>query len=48
MKELADVALNTAKSKGASYADIRFVRIYRKFVSTRDDHISGVTRAAST
>jgi TldD protein len=43
MKELADVALNTAKSKGASYADIRFVRIYRKFVSTRDDHISGVT-----
>ncbi len=43
MKELADVALNTAKSKGASYADIRFVRIYRKFVSTREDHITGVT-----
>jgi TldD protein len=43
MKELADVALNAAKSKGASYADIRFVRILRKFVSTREDHITGVT-----
>jgi hypothetical protein len=47
MKELADVALNAAKSKGASYADIRFVRILRKFVSTREDHISGVTDTES-
>jgi TldD protein len=45
MKELADVALDSAKSKGASYADIRFVRIMRKFVNTREDHVTGVTDA---
>ncbi len=43
MKELADVALNAARSKGASYADIRVVRILRKFVSTRENHVTGVT-----
>ncbi|HQR37857.1 MAG TPA: TldD/PmbA family protein [Blastocatellia bacterium] len=47
MKEMADVALNTAKSKGASYADIRFVRVLRKFVSTREDHVTGVTDTES-
>ncbi|MGB5035943.1 MAG: DNA gyrase modulator, partial [Blastocatellia bacterium] len=47
MKELAAVALNAAKSKGASYADIRFVRVLRKFVSTREDHVTGVTDTES-
>ncbi len=47
MKELAAVALNAAKSKGASYADIRFVRVLRKFVSTREDHVTGITDTES-
>jgi TldD protein len=45
MKELAAVALDTAKSKGASYAGIRVVRIERKFVNTREERVTGVTDA---
>ena len=41
-KELADVALNTAKSKGASYADVRIGRYLQQFVSTRDRKVQGV------
>lgn len=35
-KELADVALNAAKSKGASYADVRIGRYLNQFVATRE------------
>jgi len=41
-KELADVALNAAKSKGASYADVRIGRYLRQFVATRDKRVQGV------
>ncbi|NII29763.1 TldD/PmbA family protein [Pseudoflavitalea sp. X16] len=41
-KELADVALNAARAKGASYADVRIGRYLRQFVSTRDKRVQGV------
>ncbi|MET0462200.1 MAG: TldD/PmbA family protein [Chitinophagaceae bacterium] len=42
-KELADVALNAAKSKGATYADVRIGRYLRQFVATRDKKVQGVS-----
>lgn len=39
MKELADVALNTARGKGAQYADIRINRYRRQFLFSREDRI---------
>jgi TldD protein len=39
MKELADVALDAAKSKGASYCDIRINRLRRQFIFSREDRI---------
>lgn len=41
-KELADVGLNAAKSKGATYADVRIGRYLRQFVATRDKRVQGV------
>lgn len=41
-KELADVGLNAAKAKGASYADVRIGRYLRQFVATRDKRVQGV------
>ncbi|WP_276483018.1 TldD/PmbA family protein [Paraflavitalea pollutisoli] len=41
-RELADVALNAAKSKGAAYADVRIGRYLRQFVATRDKRVQGV------
>ncbi|MEJ8630671.1 hypothetical protein P0F65_13950 [Sphingomonas sp. I4] len=35
-KRLADVALNTAKSAGCSYCDVRVGRYLRQFVVTRE------------
>jgi len=46
-KELADVALNAAKSKGASYADIRIGRYLNQFVATREKRVQGVTNTES-
>jgi len=43
MKELADVALNAARSGGASYADIRISRTLNQFVNTREKIVNGVT-----
>src|SRR5215470_15307327 len=39
MKELADVALDAAKGKGASYADIRINRFRRQFIFSREECI---------
>ena len=39
MQELAAVALETARSKGASYADIRLNRYRQQSVFAREDHI---------
>jgi TldD protein len=39
MKELAELALDTAKSKGASYADIRICRYRNQYIFGRDKRI---------
>ena len=46
-KELADVALNTAKSKGASYADIRIGRYFSQAIITRENHVQNVGSSES-
>src|SRR5262249_51878273 len=46
-KTLADAALAVATSGGASYADVRLVRLRREAISTRDDHVTGVNRFES-
>ncbi|WP_036602712.1 TldD/PmbA family protein [Olivibacter sitiensis] len=46
-KELADAALNAAKSKGASYADIRIGRYLNQFVSTREKRVQGIANTES-
>jgi TldD protein len=47
MKELADVALNVAKGRGASYADVRIVRTLNQFVTTREKRVENVTNTES-
>jgi len=46
-KQLADVALNTAKSLGASYADVRIGRSLHQFVTTRERRVQGVANTES-
>ena len=46
-KELADVALNAAKAKGASYADVRIGRYLNQFVATREKNVQGVSNTES-
>lgn len=46
-KELADVALNTAKAKGASYADIRIGRYLNQAIITRETRVLNVANAES-
>ncbi len=46
-KNLADVALNTAKSAGASYADARIGRYLNQFVFTREDKVQNVVNTES-
>ncbi|MCJ8209481.1 TldD/PmbA family protein [Mucilaginibacter sp. RS28] len=46
-KELADTALNVAKSKGASYADIRIGRYLTQAVITRETRVLNVANAES-
>jgi len=43
VKELAARALEAAKSAGADYADVRFVRNRNQNVSTREQRVSGVS-----
>jgi TldD protein len=38
-KQLADVALNAARSKGATYADVRIGRYRNQFIVTREDKV---------
>src|SRR5271154_5040170 len=38
-KQLADIALNAAKSKGATYADVRIGRYRNQFIVTREDKV---------
>jgi TldD protein len=43
VKELAMLALDAAKSAGADYADVRFVRNRSQNVSTREQRVSGIS-----
>lgn len=46
-KALADVALNTARSGGATYADVRIGRYLNQFVSTREKRVQGIQSTES-
>ena len=46
-KQLADVALNTAKSLGATYADARIGRYLNQYVFTREDKVQNVVNTES-
>ncbi|PSR55867.1 TldD protein [Adhaeribacter arboris] len=46
-KRLADAALNAAKSKGATYADVRIGRYLRQFVITREEKVENIVNTES-
>jgi TldD protein len=46
-KELADIALNTAKSLGATYTDIRIGRYLNQFLSTRENKVQNIVNTES-
>ncbi|WP_218036993.1 TldD/PmbA family protein [Spirosoma sp. KUDC1026] len=46
-KRLADAALNAAKSKGASYADVRIGRYLNQYVTTREDKVQNIVNTES-
>lgn len=46
-KVLADVALNTAKSKGATYADVRIGRYLNQFLFTRENRVQNIVSTES-
>jgi len=46
-KTMADVALNTAKSLGATYADARIGRYLNQYVFTREDKVQNVVNTES-
>jgi TldD protein len=46
-KELSDVALNAARSAGATYTDVRIGRYLRQFVVTREDKVENIINTES-
>ncbi len=46
-KRMADVALNAARSKGASYTDVRIGRYLNQFVITREDRVENIVNTES-
>lgn len=44
-KVLADIALNAAKSKGATYTDVRIGRYLRQNVSTREKNVQNISNS---
>jgi TldD protein len=46
-KALADVALNAARGKGATYADVRIGRYLNQFVITREDKVQNLVNTES-
>lgn len=46
-KRLADVALNAAKSKGATYADVRIGRYLNQFLTTRENRVENISNTES-
>jgi TldD protein len=46
-KQLADIALNAARSKGATYADVRIGRYLNQFITTREDKVENIANTES-
>ncbi len=46
-KQMADVALNTARGNGASYADVRIGRYLNQFVVTRENKVQNIRSTES-
>ncbi|MEO6315451.1 MAG: TldD/PmbA family protein [Chitinophagaceae bacterium] len=46
-KQLADIALTAAKSKGASYADVRIGRYLNQFIVTREKRVQNIVNTES-
>src|SRR5882762_1979828 len=46
-KQLADAALTAARSKGATYTDVRIGRYLRQFVITREDKVQNIVNTES-
>lgn len=46
-KKLADVALNAARSRGATYTDVRIGRYLNQFVVTREDKVQNIVNTES-
>ncbi|MEJ7644441.1 MAG: TldD/PmbA family protein [Chryseolinea sp.] len=46
-KRLADIALNTARSNAATYADVRIGRYLNQFVTTRENKVQNVRNTES-
>src|SRR5882757_4571264 len=46
-KQLADAALNTAKSLGATYTDVRIGRYLNQFISTRENRVQNIASTES-
>ncbi len=46
-KRMADVALNAARAKGATYTDVRIGRYLNQFVITREDKVENVVNTQS-
>lgn len=46
-KRMADVALNAARAKGASYTDVRIGRYLNQFVITREDKVQNIVNTES-
>ena len=46
-KQMADVALNGARSKGATYTDVRIGRYLNQFVVTREDKVQNIVNTES-
>ena len=47
-KQLADAAMNAAKSAGATYSDVRVGRYLRQFVITRERNVENIVNTEST
>jgi TldD protein len=46
-KKMADVALNAARSKGATYTDVRIGRYLNQFLVTREDKVENIVNTES-
>lgn len=46
-KKLADIALNAARAKGATYTDVRIGRYLNQFVVTREDKVQNIVNTES-